>query len=178
MCIFKSHFGHSIQLAVDVSIPEELGGAGGEAVYIDTEGSFIIERVVDIAKATADHCRRMALRVEGHYAGMGIVCKNTNFQGSDPPLTFHREKIVRGGNKSVVQKKKKKRKHWFWFCTKYLRNIQSGMLDLRVFLSDQFPCLIMLLMLFTGLLLKYRETFIYLLKIKCFCCGFFWGRGR
>ncbi|KAK7089012.1 DNA repair protein RAD51 homolog 3-like isoform X1 [Littorina saxatilis] len=49
-----------IQLAVDASIPEELGGAGGEAVYIDTEGSFIVERVADIAMATADHCHRMA----------------------------------------------------------------------------------------------------------------------
>ncbi|KAK7485386.1 hypothetical protein BaRGS_00023334 [Batillaria attramentaria] len=53
-----------IQLAVDVSIPEELGGAGGEAVYIDTEGSFIIERVVDVATATADHCRRMAAQLD------------------------------------------------------------------------------------------------------------------
>ncbi|XP_076435175.1 DNA repair protein RAD51 homolog 3-like [Babylonia areolata] len=49
-----------IQIAVDASIPEQLGGAGGEAVYIDTEGSFIIERVVDIAKATAEHCQRIA----------------------------------------------------------------------------------------------------------------------
>ena len=96
MCIFKSHFGHSIQLAVDVSIPEELGGAGGEAVYIDTEGSFIIERVVDIAKATADHCRRMALRVEGDYTGMGIVCKNTNFQGSDPRGLSTEKKLSAG----------------------------------------------------------------------------------
>lgn len=53
---------------MDASIPEELGGAGGEAVYIDTEGSFIVERVADIAKATADHCRCMAVRVEGDCA--------------------------------------------------------------------------------------------------------------
>jgi RecA/RadA recombinase len=53
-------FDFSIQIAVDATIPETLGGVGGEAVYIDTEGSFIIERVADIAKATSEHCRRMA----------------------------------------------------------------------------------------------------------------------
>ena len=50
----------SIQVAIDVSIPESLGGLGGEAIYIDTEGSFIIERVADIAKATSQHCHRLA----------------------------------------------------------------------------------------------------------------------
>ncbi|KAL8560047.1 hypothetical protein ACOMHN_041516 [Nucella lapillus] len=54
-----------IQLAVDASIPEDLGGAGGGAVYIDTEGSFLIERVVDVAKATVDHCQRLAAGTEG-----------------------------------------------------------------------------------------------------------------
>lgn len=49
-----------IQLAVDVQIPECFGGVEGEAVYIDTEGSFIIQRVVDIAKATYDHCMFLA----------------------------------------------------------------------------------------------------------------------
>lgn len=49
-----------IQLAVDVQIPECFGGVGGEAMYIDTEGSFIIQRVADIAKATSEHCMFMA----------------------------------------------------------------------------------------------------------------------
>lgn len=34
----------SMQLAVNVSIPHALGGCGGEAVYIDTEGSFSAQR--------------------------------------------------------------------------------------------------------------------------------------
>lgn len=62
---FASFVSFSIQLVVDASIPEELGGAGGEAVYVDTEGSFIIERVVDIAQATVEHCHLMAARVAG-----------------------------------------------------------------------------------------------------------------
>lgn len=49
-----------MQLAVDVQIPEIFGDMEGEAVYIDTEGSFIIERLVDIAKATVEHCHNIA----------------------------------------------------------------------------------------------------------------------
>lgn len=44
-----------MQLAVDVQIPDEFGGLDGDAIYIDTEGSFIVERVVDIATAAVSH---------------------------------------------------------------------------------------------------------------------------
>nr|KYP76898.1 DNA repair protein RAD51 isogeny 3 [Cajanus cajan] len=40
-----------IQLAVNVQIPQEYGGLGGKAIYIDTEGSFMVERVLQIAEA-------------------------------------------------------------------------------------------------------------------------------
>ncbi|XP_019366700.1 PREDICTED: DNA repair protein RAD51 homolog 3 isoform X2 [Gavialis gangeticus] len=49
-----------MQLAVDVQIPECFGGLAGEAVYIDTEGSFMVERVVDIATACVQHCQLIA----------------------------------------------------------------------------------------------------------------------
>lgn len=49
-----------IQLAVDVQIPDEFGGLNGEAIYIDTEGSFIVERVVDIAAAAVKHMEHVA----------------------------------------------------------------------------------------------------------------------
>ncbi|XP_040376091.1 DNA repair protein RAD51 homolog 3 isoform X3 [Oryza brachyantha] len=39
-----------IQLAINVQIPLEYGGLGGKAVYIDTEGSFMVERVYQIAE--------------------------------------------------------------------------------------------------------------------------------
>uniref|UniRef100_A0A0D9YAU9 DNA repair protein RAD51 homolog 3 n=1 Tax=Oryza glumipatula TaxID=40148 RepID=A0A0D9YAU9_9ORYZ len=39
-----------IQLAINVQIPVEYGGLGGKAVYIDTEGSFMVERVYQIAE--------------------------------------------------------------------------------------------------------------------------------
>ncbi|XP_048679516.1 DNA repair protein RAD51 homolog 3 isoform X4 [Lepidochelys kempii] len=49
-----------MQLAVDVQIPECFGGLAGEAVFIDTEGSFMVERVVDIATACVQHCQLIA----------------------------------------------------------------------------------------------------------------------
>lgn len=48
-----------MQLAVDVQIPECFGGVEGEAVYIDTEGSFLAERLADIAEVTVKHCQRL-----------------------------------------------------------------------------------------------------------------------
>jgi len=38
------------QLAVTVQLPKDKGGLGGKAIYIDTEGTFRPERVVQIAK--------------------------------------------------------------------------------------------------------------------------------
>ncbi|XP_063152276.1 DNA repair protein RAD51 homolog 3 isoform X2 [Candoia aspera] len=49
-----------MQLVVDVQIPECFGGLAGEAVFIDTEGSFMVDRVVEIAEACIHHCRLIA----------------------------------------------------------------------------------------------------------------------
>ncbi|XP_012503856.1 PREDICTED: DNA repair protein RAD51 homolog 3 [Propithecus coquereli] len=49
-----------IQLAVDVQIPECFGGVAGEAVFIDTEGSFMVDRVVDLATACIQHLQLVA----------------------------------------------------------------------------------------------------------------------
>lgn len=46
----------SLQLAVDVQVPHCFGGLGGQVVYIDTEGSFLIQRLVDLAAAAVNHC--------------------------------------------------------------------------------------------------------------------------
>ncbi|XP_072325993.1 DNA repair protein RAD51 homolog 3 [Scyliorhinus torazame] len=50
----------SIQLVVDTQIPECFGGLDGESVYIDTEGSFIVDRVMDVAHAAVQHCHLIA----------------------------------------------------------------------------------------------------------------------
>ncbi|KAK9143349.1 hypothetical protein Syun_012749 [Stephania yunnanensis] len=39
-----------IQLAINVQIPFDYGGLGGKAIYIDTEGSFMAERVFQVAE--------------------------------------------------------------------------------------------------------------------------------
>ncbi len=45
----KTQFCH--QLAVMVQLPEERGGLGAKAIYIDTEGTFRPERIMQIARA-------------------------------------------------------------------------------------------------------------------------------
>lgn len=55
----------SLQLAVDVQIPACFDGNNGEAIYIDTEGSFMVERLVDIAEATVGHCGYIAGSSDG-----------------------------------------------------------------------------------------------------------------
>ncbi|XP_057979817.1 DNA repair protein RAD51 homolog 3 [Malania oleifera] len=40
-----------IQLAVNVQIPHDYGGLGGKSIYVDTEGSFMVERALQIAEA-------------------------------------------------------------------------------------------------------------------------------
>jgi RAD51-like protein 2 len=49
-----------IQLAVNAALPAAFSGPAGEAVYIDTEGSFTPERARAIAEAFAVHLRRVA----------------------------------------------------------------------------------------------------------------------
>jgi len=44
---------------VDVQIPDEFGGLNREAIYIDTEGTLIVERVVDIADAAVKHMQHV-----------------------------------------------------------------------------------------------------------------------
>ena len=43
----------AMQLALSVQLPPALGGAAGAAVYIDTEGSFMASRALQMAKALA-----------------------------------------------------------------------------------------------------------------------------
>ncbi|XP_007481864.1 DNA repair protein RAD51 homolog 3 isoform X2 [Monodelphis domestica] len=49
-----------MQLAVDVQIPECFGGVAGEAIFLDTEGSFMVDRVADLATACVQHLHLIA----------------------------------------------------------------------------------------------------------------------
>lgn len=82
----------SLQLAVDAHIPEHLGGLDGEVVYIDTEGSFIVERMVDIATATVEHCHQIGNQgSNGKKALVKLVCQNLWLvcRGKQPGNTKH-----------------------------------------------------------------------------------------
>ena len=58
-----------LQAALSVQLPRAAGGLDGEAVFIDTEGSFMIQRVVDMAGvlAEAHDVERDALLKGLHY---------------------------------------------------------------------------------------------------------------
>mmetsp|Transcript_37328 Transcript_37328/g.49181 ORF Transcript_37328/g.49181 Transcript_37328/m.49181 type:complete len:460 (+) Transcript_37328:49-1428(+) len=54
----KTQFG--IQLAVDAQLPSWVSGVEGKTVYIDTEGSFMVERAVQVAEGFVHHLNRIA----------------------------------------------------------------------------------------------------------------------
>jgi len=49
-----------IQLSVDVQFPKVFDGCEGQCIYIDTEGSFVMERVIQVAQAASNHLVLMA----------------------------------------------------------------------------------------------------------------------
>ena len=56
----------AMQLAVDCQVPRSFGGAEGEAIYIDTEGSFHVARVAQIAQAMMGHLGQLVSAKGGH----------------------------------------------------------------------------------------------------------------
>ena len=62
-----------MQLALNVQIPEPLGGAEGEAVYIDTEGSFTALRTAEMAKYLSDHLHRISRSIAKSHSAPEIV---------------------------------------------------------------------------------------------------------
>nr|CAB3265406.1 DNA repair protein RAD51 homolog 3-like [Phallusia mammillata] len=49
----------AFQLSVNVQIPSALGGAEGEAIFIDTENTFSTNRLVDISESVVQHCTNL-----------------------------------------------------------------------------------------------------------------------
>lgn len=45
-----------LQLAVDVQIPECFGGLGAQCLFIDTGGTFFVQRITKMAAAVVRHC--------------------------------------------------------------------------------------------------------------------------
>ncbi|KAI8590725.1 RecA bacterial DNA recombination protein [Geranomyces variabilis] len=96
----KTQFG--MQLSVNVQIPTAAGGVHGEAVFVDTEGSFIVDRVVEIANATRNelHSRQIQevpsietmlsrihfFRVHSHVEQVALINQLDEFLASHPKI--------------------------------------------------------------------------------------------
>ncbi|KAJ1969797.1 hypothetical protein IWQ62_000399 [Dispira parvispora] len=50
-----------MQLCVNVQTPQHLGGAGGQAIFIDTEGTFVAERAQQMAQSAIQRWEQTAL---------------------------------------------------------------------------------------------------------------------
>ena len=59
-----------MQQCVNVQLPASVGGVGGQAVYIDTEGSFVSGRAAEIAQATV---RALAARVRDGFSVESVL---------------------------------------------------------------------------------------------------------
>jgi RAD51-like protein 2 len=67
----------ALQLAVNVQLPKVMDGCEGKCLYVDTEGSFMTERLEQIATAFVKHIHRMA-----------------NYSSNDPELMERRKKAA------------------------------------------------------------------------------------
>ncbi|CAF2094407.1 unnamed protein product [Brassica rapa] len=64
-----------IQLSVNVQIPREFGGLGGKAIYIDTEGSFMVERALQIAEACVEDMEEYTGYMHKHFKASQVQMK-------------------------------------------------------------------------------------------------------
>ncbi|KAL1223595.1 putative DNA repair protein RAD51 [Cardamine amara subsp. amara] len=64
-----------IQLSVNVQIPREFGGLGGKAIYIDTEGSFMVERALQIAEACVEDMKEYTGYMHKHFKANQVEMK-------------------------------------------------------------------------------------------------------
>ena len=49
-----------MQLAIMAHIPSVFGGVEGECIYVDTEGSFAVDRLAEMAEAVLEHLQLQA----------------------------------------------------------------------------------------------------------------------
>ncbi len=98
-----------MQLAVNVQIPRVMGGAEGEAVYVDTEGSFLAERCYAIATSLLAHLQRTAERDENplHRAALQKLGAKAKAKSSTASPPTHIRKTGRRPMASARRPQKK-----------------------------------------------------------------------
>lgn len=92
-CPLMSSSLFSLQLAVDVQLPQCFGGVEGQVIFVDTEGSFVLQRVVDISAAAVRHCFMLA-EDEEQRAAMGTftvenILSNIFLVRTTPTVTYN-----------------------------------------------------------------------------------------
>eukprot|EP01100_Stratorugosa_tubuloviscum_P010580 TRINITY_DN4550_c0_g1_i1.p1 TRINITY_DN4550_c0_g1~~TRINITY_DN4550_c0_g1_i1.p1 ORF type:complete len:237 (-),score=85.60 TRINITY_DN4550_c0_g1_i1:37-747(-) len=90
-----------MQLAVDVGIPERLGGVDGYCIYADTEGSFVGERISEISSALVQHLQ--SVDTEFKSDSLSLLSRITYYRLNDyiEQLAFVHslEQIIKQNNK-------------------------------------------------------------------------------
>ena len=66
----------ALQAALDAAIPRAFGGAGGEALIVDSEGSVLPERAAAMAQALSRHLRRVVSRAEAAAEAAAAVARS------------------------------------------------------------------------------------------------------
>ena len=93
---------------MNVQIPRELGGVGGEALFVDTCGDFYVQRVEEMAKCFSIRMKKLlessklgekklkkefemeAIVSKVHYLRVGDDSEQTNFQQMLPAFLKQR----------------------------------------------------------------------------------------
>eukprot|EP00943_MAST-04B_sp_MAST-4B-sp1_P008883 g8883.t1 len=91
----------SMQLAVNVQIPPFYGGLGGGCVYIDTEGSLMVERLEEMGNAMLERLKQLQMYRRKQ--------KQRRTNGTDNDNKNASENSISGGNRSNSNSKNKKR---------------------------------------------------------------------
>ena len=79
-----------LQLAVNVQIPEVFGGAGGRAIYVDTEGSFMLDRLMEVGTAMVSHLNKVANGPHSGTAERKRVAASLNLDAILAGITYFR----------------------------------------------------------------------------------------
>ncbi|KAG5469881.1 hypothetical protein CUR178_02023 [Leishmania enriettii] len=95
-----------MQLAVSCAMPVEFGGMDGACLFVDTEGSFAVERLEQMATAAVSLVRAILLRQPPPprrelavlpSPAAGPVANSGRKRGRSPPLDVHAASPCRGG---------------------------------------------------------------------------------
>jgi RAD51-like protein 2 len=84
----------AMQLALDVQIPAVFRGCGGEAVYIDTEGSCLPSRLATMAESVAKHLQQIAKSSASRQSQLSQMSQLTTLTQEQAADLQHKQNIA------------------------------------------------------------------------------------